>query len=132
MKTSLFAVSLILAMSLAATAQQRKPYKIKNSESQKPARSRVVAPAGPAANSSATTSKQLQLLEQQSVKSAKPVAAKNPPKSSASVKPALKPTKEQHNPPINFGGTASQGPRHNTAPANPYAGRLKKKGVGNK
>jgi hypothetical protein len=128
MKTSTLATSLVLAMSIAATAQQSNTYKVKKSSSEKPVSSGVVAAPVPTANSSSSTARELQVLEQQTVKSAgAPAAATKKPSNPA---PPVQLIKDQHNPPINFAGNISPSSGQTTAPSNPYAGRLKQKTPG--
>jgi hypothetical protein len=128
MKISVLAVSLVLAMSIAATAQQSNTYKVKKSTPEKPASSGVVAVPAPSANSSASTARELQVLEQQTVKSSGASAAATKKPSNAA--PPVQLIKDQHNPPINFAGNISPGSGQTTAPSNPYAGRLKQKTPG--
>ena len=128
MKISILAVSLVLAMSIAAAGQQSNTYKVKKSASEKPVSSGVVAAPVPTANSSSSTARELQVLEQQAVKSSGSSAAAT--KKTSNAAPPVQLMKDQHNPPINFAGNISPGSGQTTAPSNPYAGRLKQKTPG--
>lgn len=110
----------LVGMSLSGWAQQNNTFKVKRAAPKAP----KSAPAGKAAANPAaptSTAKDLQKLEQQS---AKPAGTARP----GGKAPAVKPAKDRHNPPINFGGKGggktagaiNQGP-------NPYKGRLRQK-----
>lgn len=124
MKISVLAV-MVLAMSVAGTAQQSSTYKIKKSASEKAPSSGVVAAPVRVTNTTVGTARELQLLEQQTVKSsASPAAAT---KKAANAEPPIQLMKDKPNPPINFSGNISPGGGQTTAQSNPYAGRLKQK-----
>jgi hypothetical protein len=120
MRFSLAVAIALVGMSLSGWAQQNNTFKVKHAATKTPKSAPVgKTTAGPTASTSA--SRDLEKLERQS---AKPAGTARP----AETTPALKPAKDKHNPPINFGGKGggktagaiNQGP-------NPYKGRLRQK-----
>jgi hypothetical protein len=116
---------LLVGISVSSLAQQD-TFKVKRSAPEKPSRMASV-PIGKTASDA--NSRDLQALERQSAK------ASMPPRSAGKMTPgtasALKPVKDQPNPPINLRGTGSSRksaglPSHS---ANSLAGRLKQKGA---
>lgn len=112
----------LLSASVGGWAQQNNTFKVRKSPSEKLPRSTATGSlAGPTAASA--NAKDLQSIEHQSAKAPAPSAAKK-----TATAPALKPTPDKPNPPINFGGSAAskQTGLINQGP-NPFAGRLKQK-----
>ena len=119
------AVAIVLAgISVSGLAQQSNTIKVKPSAPEKAPKSTVSAGRTTgAATSSAANSKDLQTLERQTAKSAGPSRTAGQKKA-----PALKPVKDNPNPPINFAGTGGAKTTGTTSQgANPYRGRLKQK-----
>jgi hypothetical protein len=122
----------VVGISVSGLAQQDTTYKVKRSAPEKPPRTASVSigkTAVHAATASDANSKDLQALERQSAK------ASMPPRSAGRTTPgtvsALKPVKDQPNPPINLRGTGS---RRKSAglpsqSVNSLAGRVKQKGA---
>ena len=119
------AVAVILAgFSVSGLAQQNNTFKVKPA----PTKATKSAPIGKTAASptaSTSASKELQSVERQSAKPLPSARSAAP----GTKGPALKPARNQHNPPINFGGTGGgKGARSTNRGSNPYKGRLKQKG----
>jgi len=119
------AVAVVVAgLCFSGIAQEKSPFKVKHSPSDKPAKKSAapmpkIASAG---TSASTNAKDLQTLERQS--------SRNPSAHQAGAKvpktAAVKPLKESKSTPIQVGGTAKGGSQIRQ-PANPYKGRLKQK-----
>jgi len=123
----LLAVAVVLVgISVSGLAQQNNTFRVKHSAPEKaPKKS---APIGKTTVSpgtaTAANSKDLQNLERQSVKASAPSrsAGKRPGTASA-----LKPVKDQPNPPINFGRTGGGKSAGLAKQPDPYKGRVKQK-----
>lgn len=133
MKTRLLlAIAIGLAnIGVSAVAQQGNTFKVKPYHADKAPKS--AAPIGNAGTSKAgatATSKDLQALERQAAKP--PAPSRSAVTTKTKTTPALKPVKDQPNPPINFNGKAGVTKTSGTTSqsANPLAGRLKQKGGG--
>ena len=123
MRFSLAVAVVLVGMSLSGWAQQN-TFKVKPAPTKAP----KSAPIGKTAASPTSTpaSKELQSVERQSAKS--PASARSAgPRTGKG--PALKPARNQRNPPINFGGTGGgKGARSTNRGSDPLKGRLKQKG----
>lgn len=124
------AVAVVLAgISVNGLAQQKNTFKVKPlNAAEKPAK--MNAPMGKTAampaTASAAASKDLQSLERQSAKASAPSrsAIKKTPRAAS----ALRPAKDTHNPPINFGGASGgKSAGMSNQGKNPYKGRLRQK-----
>lgn len=114
-------------MSVGAAAQNgnNNSYKVKHSTTEKEPKSTAPVPAKTSAgNSSASASKNLQSIERQTAKSAAPSHAQAGKKTQTA---AVKPAKDQANPPMNFGGKGGKQAGPVRQSADPYKGRLKQK-----
>jgi hypothetical protein len=125
MRFSLAVAVVVAGISVSGVAQQNSTFKVKHSAPEKaPKSSAPIAKASTPATASATESKDLKNLEQQTAKT----AASHP---SGGKAPALKLAKDKPNPPINFGGGGGNGAAKTSTATNqsasPLAGRLKKK-----
>ena len=119
------AVAIVLAgISVSGLAQET--FRVKRSAPEKAARKS--APIGKTASPVASngTSKELQTLERQTVKTS--ASSRSVGKRTPGTGSGLKPVKEKSNPPINFGGTGGgKGGGTINQGTNPYKGRLKQK-----
>ena len=124
MRFSLAVAVALVGMSLSGWAQQNNTFKVKPA----PTKATKSAPIGKTAASptaSTSASKELQSVERQSAKPLPSARSAAP----GTKGPALKPARNQHNPPINFGGPGGgKGARSTNRGSNPYKGRLKQKG----
>ena len=127
MRFWLMAAVVLVSISVSSLAQQDNTFKVKRSAPEKPSRMASV-PIGKTATASDANSRDLQALERQSAKASMPplpAGRTTPGKASA-----LKPVKDQRNPPINLGGTGSRKSAGLPKPsANSLAGRVKQKGA---
>ncbi|HEY6302397.1 MAG TPA: hypothetical protein VIX14_04970 [Terriglobales bacterium] len=122
MRLSLAVAIVVAGISVSGVAQQNSTFKVKHSAPEKA--SKTSAPIATPATASSTESKDLKNLENQTAKT----TASHP---SGGKAPALKLTKDTHNPPINFSGGGGNGAGKSSTTtnqsANPLAGRLKQK-----
>jgi hypothetical protein len=125
MKSLLAAAVLICGLSLSGFAQKQPTYyKGKKSTTEKPQKSSAVVPPTKATMQN-SSSRDLQLAERQSAKSAGPT---HQPKQKA---PVVKPLKDKPSAPMVFNGTGPRATGTLSQSANPYRGRLKQKNSGN-
>jgi hypothetical protein len=124
MRFSLVVAILLVSITVSGVAQQKNTFKVKPSHPEAKAKSNVpISPTGGATTASASTAKDLNAVEHQSLKSAQ--TPKSAGKKNAS--PALTPVKDKPNPPINFNGGGSKNSPQVNQGANPYKGRLRQK-----
>jgi len=124
MRFSLAVAVVLVGMSLSGWAQQN-TFKVKPAPTKAP-KSAPIGKTAASPTASTPASKELQSVERQSAKS--PASARSAgPRTGQG--PALKPARNQRNPPINFGGTGGgKGARSTNRGSDPYKGRLKEKG----
>jgi hypothetical protein len=124
MRFSLAVAVALVGMSLSAWAQQNNTFKVKPAPTKAP-KSAPIGKTAASPTASTSASKELQSVERQSARS--PASARSAgPRTGKG--PALKPARNQPNPPINFNGTGGgKGARTTNHGSNPYKGRLKEK-----
>jgi hypothetical protein len=123
MRFSLAVAVVLVGMSLSGWAQQN-TFKVKPAPTKAP-KSAPIGKTAASPTASPSASKELQNAERQS---AKPLASPRSAGPRTGKGPALKPARNQRNPPINFGGTGGgKGARTTNHGSNPYKGRLKEK-----
>jgi hypothetical protein len=122
MRVLLAVVAIMVSLSLSSAAQRTRPYNPKSSGADAKNAPKSTAPP-PKASSAATSSKDLQRVENSSVKGGH---GAQPRKTRTVVGTS---NRSSNNPPINFNGKGSGG---NTGNRNPGSlkGRLKQKGQG--
>lgn len=127
MKLSLLtAVAVVGVITSTGVSAQNTTFKVKSATTEKAPRSTVAVPEKmPGTGTSA--GKSLESIERESAKSIAPSQSSAGKKTGTAS--AVRPIKEESNPPINFTGKsqAKQGGMINQGP-NPYKGRLKEKG----
>jgi cytoskeletal protein RodZ len=123
MRFSLAVAVVLVGMSLSGWAQQN-TFKVKPAPTKAP-KSAPIGKTAVSPTASTSASKELQSVERQSAKS--PASARSAgPRTGKG--PALRPARNQRNPPINFSGAGGgKGARTTTHGSNPYKGRLKEK-----
>ena len=125
----LLTVAVLVGLSAAGAAQEKpKQFKTKSSANSKvdtTPRSTAAIKAPGGATTTSATSKELRSVEREHTKA---VGSAHAPKKAPRTA-ALKPTRERHNPAMNFGGK-SGGTGGGTRRPDPYKGRLKQKGSG--
>ena len=125
MRLTLAVAVALVGMSLSGWAQQNNTLKVKPAPTKAP-KSAPIGKTAVSPTASTSASKELQSVERQSAKSAAAPRSTGP---GTGRGPALKPARNQHNPPINFGGTGGgKSARSTNRGSNPYKGRLKQKG----